>query len=189
MIGVKIDQAKGMFFDAPKVVRSVDAATRRVLSRFGSFVRRTAILSIRKAPYATKKAKGKERTDFSTKSSQPGKPPFSQTGSLKKFIYFGYDPRKQSVVIGPTKLNAVGTAVPETLEYGGTTAITVYRLWALDGHEVTDPAERDKMSAATTSRFQESKKRITIAARPYMHPALNKELPKLPAMWRDSVKP
>ena len=37
-----------LFFDSKKVRRSVDRATRRVLSRFGSFVRRTARSSIRK---------------------------------------------------------------------------------------------------------------------------------------------
>ena len=38
MIGLKLDQAKGMFFDAPKVVRAVDKATRQVLSKFSPVV-------------------------------------------------------------------------------------------------------------------------------------------------------
>jgi len=51
-----------MFFDSKKVVSATDRATRRVLSRFGAFVRRTAKQSIRKRK----------------KVSQPGSPPSSK---------------------------------------------------------------------------------------------------------------
>lgn len=97
-------KVKTLFFDSAKVVKSVDAGTRRVLSRFGAFVRRTAKGGIRK-----RKA-----------SSAPGSPPSSHTGLLKRFIFFGYDPSRRSVVIGPTRLteNNRGDA-PANLEYGG----------------------------------------------------------------------
>ena len=150
MIGLKLNQAKGMFFDAPKVVRAVDAATRKVLSKFGAYVRTAAKSSIRKRKRA----------------STPGSPPSSHTGLLKQFIYFGYDTAKRSVVIGPTRLNSTAGTAPEALEYGGSARIT----------------QRHRGGRQTT-------KTASIAARPFMHPALNKELPKLPAMWLDSVKP
>lgn len=149
MIGFKIDQAKGMFFDAPKVVNAVDAATRKVLSRFGAFVRTAAKSSIRKRK----------------KASAEGSPPSSHTGLLKKFIYFGYDTAKRSVVIGPARLNKPGLAT-QTLEHGGPATIS----------------QRIKPG-------KYKRKTVEIAARPYMNPALKQELPKLPAMWRDSVKP
>ncbi|HOM77081.1 MAG TPA: hypothetical protein PLE88_11240, partial [Anaerohalosphaeraceae bacterium] len=57
-----------LFFDSPKVIRAVDKSTRKVLSRFGAFVRRTAKQSIRKRK----------------KSSTPGTPPSSHTGLLKR---------------------------------------------------------------------------------------------------------
>jgi len=63
-----------MFFDSKKVVSATDRATRRVLSRFGAFVRRTAKQSIRKRK----------------KVSQAGNPPSSHTGLLKKFIYLAH---------------------------------------------------------------------------------------------------
>ena len=148
MIGMKINQAKGMFFDAPKVVRAVDKATRRVLSKFGAYVRTSARSSIRKRK----------------KPSRPGSPPSSHTGLLKRFIYFGYDPAKCSVVIGPARLNSKPGAAPEALEYGGTTKFTTRRR----GRKVAVSAK--------------------IADRPFMRPALKKELPKLPAMWANSVK-
>ena len=149
MLGLKVDQAKGFFFDAPKVIRAVDRTTRQVLSKFGAFVRTAARSSIRKRKRA----------------SAPGQPPSSHTGLLKRFIYFGYDPHQQSVVIGPTKINAQGQDIPHVLEYGGPSAVVRRR--------------RGKRTSRT----------VTVAARPFMHPALEKELPKMPAMWRDSVKP
>ena len=102
MSGLKITR---LFFDSPKVLGAVDTATRKVFSRFGAFVRRTARGSIRK-----RKA-----------SSAPGAPPSSHTGLLKRFIFFSFDPNRKSVVIGPMRLteNNRGDA-PSALEYGGT---------------------------------------------------------------------
>lgn len=150
MIGFKIDQAKGMFFDAPKVVRAVDAATRRVLSKFGAYVRTAARSSIRKRK----------------KASAPGSPPSSHAGYLKQFLYFGYDAAHRSVVIGPARLNKTEGTAPAALEYGGTATIV----------------RRQRSGKQTITR-------ASIAARPFMAPALKQELPKLPAMWANSVKP
>ena len=142
MIGFEI---KRMFFDRQAVVSKVDAATRRVLSRFGAFVRRSAKSSIRKRK----------------KAAPPGQPPSSHTGLLKKFIFFGYDADRRSVVIGPTRLNQKGRGeAPPLLEYGGKATLV----------------RRGK------------KKRVTYQARPYMGPAFEKEKPQLPAMWRGSVR-
>jgi len=66
MIGVTIDQAKGMFFDRKAVTSAVDRTERRVLSRFGAFVRRGAKSSIRKRKRA----------------AEAGMPPSSHTGLL-----------------------------------------------------------------------------------------------------------
>jgi len=142
MIGFDI---KRMFFDRQAVISKVDAATRRVLSKFGAFVRRSAKSSIRKRK----------------KAAPPGQPPSSHTGLLKKFIFFGYDADRRSVVIGPTRLNQKGRGeAPPLLEYGGKATLV----------------RRGK------------KKRVTYQARPYMGPAFEKEKPQLPAMWRGSVR-
>jgi len=141
MIGFDI---KRMFFDRQAVISKVDAATRRVLSRFGAFVRRSAKSSIRKRK----------------KPAPPGQPPSSHTGLLKKFIFFGYDADRRSVVIGPTRLNQKGRGeAPPLLEYGGKATLV----------------RRGK------------KKHVTYQARPYMGPAFEKEKPQLPAMWRGSI--
>jgi len=142
MIGFDI---KRMFFDRQAVISKVDAATRRVLSKFGAFVRRSAKSSIRKRK----------------KPAPPGQPPSSHTGLLKKFIFFGYDADRRSVVIGPTRLNQKGRGeAPPLLEYGG----------------------------KTTLKRGGKKRRVTYQARPYMGPAFEKEKPQLPAMWRGSVR-
>ena len=104
MLNIGIADAKRMFFDRDGLVQKTNAATRRALSKFGAFVRTRARSSIRP---------GK-------KPSAPGRPPRSHTGLLKKFIFFGYDPAAQSVVIGPARLNKSTFEALEALEYGGT---------------------------------------------------------------------
>ena len=139
---------KQMFFDRAQVRRKVHTATRRVLSRFGAFVRRAAKSSIRKRKRA----------------SAPGQPPSSHTGLLKRFIFFGYDPARRSVVIGPERLNQKVGDAPEALEYGGTSTV-------IEG-----------------IRGKRTKRRVRIRARPFMGPAFEQERSKLPAMWRNSVR-
>jgi hypothetical protein len=106
MIGMTFQAAKGGFFDREKVKRSVDAGTRKVLSKFGAFVRQRAKTSIRKR-------KG---------TSPPGAPPYSHVGLLRKFILFAYDAQRRSVVIGPT-LTKEGSQAPRLLEHGGDAVI------------------------------------------------------------------
>ena len=103
MIGLKLPQAKGLFFDRAAVTGSVDKATRKVLSKFGAFVRQSARTSIRK-----RKA-----------TSEPEQPPSSHTGLLKRNIFFVFSPETRSVVIGPILLNK-GTDAPRILEHGDT---------------------------------------------------------------------
>ena len=139
---------KEMFFDRGNVRKKTDSATRRVLGKFGAFVRRAARSSIRK----------RKRT------SAPGEPPSSHTGLLRKFIFFGYDTERHSVVIGPQRLNQKVGDAPHALEQGGTSTV-------VEG-----------------LRGKRKKRRVKLTARPDMGPAFEQEQPKLPAMWRDSVK-
>ena len=142
MIGFEIKQ---LFFDRRAVTTRMEPAKRKVLSRFGAFVRRTAKGSIRRRK----------------KPAPPGSPPSSHTGLLRKFIFFGFDRDRHSVVIGPVRLDRRGRGeAPSLLEYGGQTTLV----------------RRGK------------RRRTTYRARPYMGPAFEKEQPKLPAMWLDSVK-
>jgi len=173
MIGLK---PKAFFFNSKPVMRAVDRATRKVLSRFGAFVRRTAKSSIRKARMkriselspeelksfrmrqAIAKREGKPKPRRPLKSSDPGKPPRNRSGLLKRLLWFGYDIYRRSVVVGPT---TAGPKAAGSIEHGGPVRIT---------------AGPNKGSIRQ------------MAARPFMRPAMNENLPQLPAMWRDTVK-
>jgi hypothetical protein len=94
-------------------------------------------------------------------TSAAGSPPYSHVGLLRKFILFGYDRQSESVVVGPVGFRA--STAPRVLERGGTTTV------------------------ARRRRGKRTDRRVRIAARPYMYPALEKERPKLPELWRNSV--
>lgn len=97
------------------------------------------------------------------KASAPaGSPPHSHEGSLRKLILFGYDRNSDAVVVGPVGFK--NSTAPNVLEYGGPAIVTRRR------------GER-----------RESRT-VKIAARPYMGPALDRERPKLPLLWRNSVR-
>lgn len=145
MIGLKIDQAKALFFDRAKVTRAMSDATRRALSKAGAFVRTTA--------------KGLIRSGKGV--SKPGSPPKSHVGLLKKFLFFAYDERSRSVVIGPMLLTEKTGEAPSLLEYGGL-------------------AKRRRRN--TDREFL-----YTYKARPYMGPALEKNVGKIPSTFQNSI--
>jgi len=95
-------------------------------------------------------------------TSPPGRPPYSHVGLLRNLILFGYDERTDSVVVGPVGFKR--SNVPHVLEYGGVTTVTEYR------------------------RGRLRRRRVRIAPRPYMGPALAKEVPKFRELCRNSVR-
>jgi hypothetical protein len=103
MLALTLQQAKGSFFDRESVIKAEDAASRKTLSKFGAFVRRRAQTSIR------------PRRDV----SQPGQPPSSHVGTLRKMIFFAYDKDRRSVVIGPTLLKAGAAVLQGTMQARG----------------------------------------------------------------------
>jgi len=189
-----------MFFNSKVVIATVDTATRKVLSKFGAFVRNTARKSMKKAPSLTRKPRGKARTDFRRRSSRPGQPPYVRRGQLKRFVLFGYDADRKSVVIGPKALSSRPQA-PEALEYGGRTKVVSF---VYPRRPVQNPrgplrpevlervrANRKVNDEVLRRRRQDRMKRmidVDIKPRPYMGPAFERELPKVPQMWRDSVR-
>ena len=64
-------------------------------------------------------------------------------------------------MIGPVRLSESRGEAPPLLEHGG---------------------------QATRTDTQGRTERVVYERRPYMGPAFDKELPKLPEMWRDSVR-
>jgi hypothetical protein len=163
---------KELFFDRDAVMNAVEDARRRVLTRAGAFIRRTAVQSIRP---------GVRSVAGVRKHSRPGKPPKSWTGLLKNFIWFGYDSATRSVVIGPARLGGRNQGeAPHTLEYGGTAGIREYQLSG--GLWVRQAPKR--LRAGRPTRIQN----VRIAPRPFMGPSLRKNLPKLPGLWENSIR-
>lgn len=170
-----VARLKSMFLDTRAVTDSVDRATRKVLSKFGAFVRTRAKSSIR-----SRKA-----------ASSPGSPPSSHTGILKRFIYFAYDANVQSVIIGPAATNQVffqgdgqpvtGT-VPEILERGG--SIRILERQRPDGTWTRADLRSRRRLGGVPIRLRT----VTIRPRPYMGPAFEKEKDGLPNLWADAVK-
>lgn len=165
MIGFRMGKVT---LDAKKVVDAVERSKVRVFRKIGAFVRRTARGLIRK----------------STKTSRPGEPPKGKTNKLKGAILF--DASGRSVVIGPaltpraTKQGEpVTSTVPRVLEEGGSIRVTevLYR-----GRWVR-PRSGQKVAG-----LPRRVRTVKVEARPYMGPALQKEMPKLPELWRDSVR-
>ena len=100
-----------LFLDRAKVQNAVDRKSRRVLSRTGGFVRQAVRRSMKKKP--------------KKKIVRTGPPRWVKRG-LKDNIFFFYDDRKKSVIIGPRPFKQTRTAVPtrrrsgaSLLEYGG----------------------------------------------------------------------
>ena len=88
-------------FDADGLVARAAKASVDVLRRMGAYIRRVAQSKVRQ----------------SRNPSQPGEPPHTRRGALKRGILFGVDRRTNSVVVGPS-VRFVGTSM-QAHEFGG----------------------------------------------------------------------
>ena len=88
-------------FDADGLTARVAKASVEILKRMGAYVRRVAQSKVRTSP----------------KASQPGTPPHSRRGLLKRAILFGLERDKKRVLIGPG-FRFVGTSA-SAHEFGG----------------------------------------------------------------------
>lgn len=184
MIDLKMEVAKGFFFDRAAVTSAVDGAKAKSLSQAGAFIRATAMGLIR--------SPGKKGN-----ASKPGSPPKNRTGLLRDKIMFVYNPASKSVVVGPVKLSnsnlsledgdsvpESGQPVPKLLEHGGSYKTKEIRV-------VTQKNRGKKTKYATgwvrhrqriAAAFPDAQTRVkstTIAKRPFMVPALAKNTDKI----------
>lgn len=155
------------FFDDKRILKSIDAATARALSKAGAWVRTSARSSIRqprqqpladmtaeerkahRIRLAIARRKGLPRPKRRLMPSRPGEPPRNVTGTLKGSILFAYDASTKSVWIGPVFLGSktAGRAT-RALEHGS----------------------------------------AKIEQRPFMAPALKSVTPKLAPQWAHSLR-
>jgi len=103
------------FFDPDKIIRGVDRQTRKFMGRFGGYVRKVAVNSMKK--------RAKRHDDAPT-----GAPPFAHEGAIRRLLFYAYDAPRKTVVVGPMRFGTSPygqTTVPELHEYGGTVSRTV----------------------------------------------------------------
>ncbi|WP_146510779.1 hypothetical protein [Thalassoglobus neptunius] len=103
------------------------------------------------------KREGFPRPKLPYKHADPGEPPRSATGFLKKFILYGYDKIEEWVVVGPLKSK---TGTVHLLEHGGTAQL---------------PGFRGKIFT------------MDFKGNPFMRPAEEKARPKLPQLFQNAL--
>lgn len=186
-LGVQL-RIKDSFFDRGAVQAFVGAKTAAVLNRFGARVQKRAQHSMKSKGAARKPPKnltGKAYARWlneavATPPSTPPNPPHvhsaNPNASLRKILY-GLKPGGMSVIAGPVLLNGsknTNPTVPEVNEFGGTARRRQKRVggqWVPAGRRV-----RPGQPSRTVS--------VTYPARPFMGPALKKEVPKLPYLFK-----
>jgi hypothetical protein len=161
----------------------------------GLYVRKIAIRSIRR---------GKK------KPSKPGTPPRTRAaGDPMRRIYSVPMRGGRGVIVGALKLSGVsrGEPVPGLHEHGGDKTIEVIDPAAkkrVIAKQPTTEGQRKafhKLARAKDPRVElylrqnraklealRKRKSVSFPERPFMAPALQKALPKLPAMWSGSVR-
>lgn len=142
------------FFDRPAVLKFLSKKEAKYLNRAGGTIRLTARRSIRKRK----------------KISQPGMPPSSHSGELKRFLFYGLDKMNGSVVVGPAAImrqrGGTERRGASLLEFGGYT--------------------RRKRTVYQRGERLRVVDRMFYKARPFMKPALRKVEPKLPKMFAEA---
>lgn len=136
LLNLNVNQAKSQFFDRDSVYEKLDKQSLRGLSRWGAFVRRGVKSKLRKARQkkiaeldknerrlfrirqSIAKRDGLKRPRKPLAPSRPGEYPRMKSGEIKKLLFFSYDAKNRSVVVGPAVLNSP-TGAPKTLEEGG----------------------------------------------------------------------
>jgi hypothetical protein len=149
------------------------------LSRFGAVVRRVAQTSMR----------------YRKSASPPGSPPSAHKSKrlaalkkagrakhngalLRELLFFAYDPKTASVVVGPLGFKARGTPVPALHEHGG-------ERQANKGESMLAKGKRRRPGGAEVVSL--AGKTLRYPPRPFMRPALDKAAPKFAEKFRGTV--
>lgn len=223
MIGMKvgIPDFKKLFFN-DDFSRKLEAGNKRSLSLFGRNVRRSArrrIKNARRLPLGSMspqernayknaqrraKALGKPAPLRPFQASQPGESPRSRTGKLKQHIYYGLEPMRENVIIGPAFLPIRGEGMgAEKLEYGGRikrgkprrkNSVGRGGIVRMNGSKPTFSKLKTAAQVAAADKFDEQlygpikTGDVQLFARPYMNPSFNATLTELPRYFTDSVR-
>ena len=175
------------FFNAPMMEKAVNKARMKMLSKAGAFVQRRARSSMRRI--TGKKNKGKP--------SAAGKPPNAHSPAKLslKTILFKYDAKRDAMLVGPIKFNAIArtvsgrTTVPSLHEYGQTAIIYEERWVAPWGK----PSEWRRVNSKRKQKkspenWEKRTRKVKYPKRPFMAPALKAEAPNFPDLFENAIK-
>lgn len=117
---------KGAFFDSAKVIKAMNAADRRAQGKTAGYTRRVAKNSIkyaknRKQTSAPGSPPLAHRADSFTRLTKKKGVPVRQASSpLKELIFYGYDTKTKSTVVGPAvfRRSKFAGVAPARLEKG-----------------------------------------------------------------------
>ena len=174
-------RSKHYFFDKDIIVRKLTHAEREALAKHGASIRKEAKSSMKTKPIDV--------------HAEPGNPPFRHnvTGALLwRHLYFSYNPQTSSVIVGPEKLSGKKGDAPHVMEYGDyqtTKPIGLNRKVFQRVERMGKLAKRRFWKEYRESRKQAGKNEF-VEARPYMRPALAKEMhtARLHEVWANIVK-
>jgi hypothetical protein len=177
-VGARFNSQKG-FFDRKAVIDALGPAKAKNLQANTALVKKIMQQSMR----------------YRKKASAAGTPPSAhKTGrgpKLRKFLFNSWDASTGSAVVGPEKLTGAPGDAPRLQNEGGTIQrrVIVRKPGKKAKSRAQAEAYRRGIQSGRIPKPPRVTKTITLAARPYTTPALEKAKPKLTAPWADSVKP
>jgi hypothetical protein len=198
-----VESFKGAFFDREAVIKLMDKATHKALSKFGAYVRQRARTSLRyrDATSPPGHPPSAHKTMTRVKTNKKGVTSKQAASPLRDFTFFAYDRAAKVVYIGPAKTNQQnarglnGQTVPEVIEYGGSETIFEHLLPnipAIYGSRAgtwvrTDLRYRISQGGPRSAVNRPTRQRTAhYPARPWMGPAFDAELPKLVEFFRET---
>ena len=177
-VGFKFDKARS-FFSSDAVKAAVDEVERKNQAQAAGSIRTSA----------------QRLQKYGTKPANAGDPPTAHRDGrgplMRKRLFFAFELRTRSTIIGPERLGS-GDAL-EAMEQGKSVRRTVVvksTAWPMS------PKQREAFERLKAERRlprRKSPRTVTktfrVDARPFMRPALARNLDKVSGVWADSVKP
>lgn len=141
-----------------------------------------AYKSLRHAAFSIRKS-AQESMVFQWGPSRPGSPPHAHTGRLRRSILVAQEKGKDEVVVGPSysrvKFGGRPPWLAQMLEHGGT-----FR-WRRKRKKRGGLTKREK--AIRAAGYGPAMQSITFPARPFMQPALERNLARFHREWQGAI--
>lgn len=107
MLVFDVKQAQRNFLDREAIIKRFAPDFLKSATKVASFIRTAARRSMRRAGKNPRKSP----------PSPPGQPPRARLGYLRDFLFFAFDLRSNTIVVGPARLG--NSKVPGLHEFGG----------------------------------------------------------------------